>query len=154
MAARAGRHAADRFEHHRLVALYRPGRLANIPTYCAASMVTKEPEYLHPSSSRPEGTSRHHLPGAGDADRAAQWPVIRSAKPTCCVVHGQENPPAMEKQRAGFVAAHNGNNVPKGQRIPSLTLLAKFADYGFQQEPAAAYPCVVSHRLHEGALPG
>src|SRR6476659_7080069 len=31
-----------------LVALYRPGPMANIPTYCARKHGDEEPEYLHP----------------------------------------------------------------------------------------------------------
>src|SRR5437016_9771633 len=39
----------DRFEDIiALVALYRPGPMANIPTYCAGRHGDEEPEYLHP----------------------------------------------------------------------------------------------------------
>ena len=39
----------DRFEDIiALVALYRPGPMANIPTYCARKHGEEEPEYLHP----------------------------------------------------------------------------------------------------------
>src|SRR5712672_2777030 len=39
----------DRFEDIiALVALYRPGPMANIPTYCARKHCDEEPEYLHP----------------------------------------------------------------------------------------------------------
>ncbi len=39
----------DRFEDIiALVALYRPGPMANIPTYCARKRGTEQPEYLHP----------------------------------------------------------------------------------------------------------
>ena len=40
---------ADRFEDLiALVALYRPGPMANIPTYCARKHGEEETEYLHP----------------------------------------------------------------------------------------------------------
>src|SRR3977135_2852037 len=40
----------DRFEDIiALVALYRPGPMANIPTYCSRKHGDEEPEYLHPS---------------------------------------------------------------------------------------------------------
>ena len=40
---------ADRFEDIiALVALYRPGPMANIPTYCAVKLGDEEPDYLHP----------------------------------------------------------------------------------------------------------
>ena len=39
---------ADRFEDIiALVALYRPGPMANIPTYCARKLGREEPEYMH-----------------------------------------------------------------------------------------------------------
>ena len=39
----------DRFEDIiALVALYRPGPMANIPTYCARKQGTEKPEYIHP----------------------------------------------------------------------------------------------------------
>ena len=40
---------ADRFEDIiALVALYRPGPMANIPTYCARKLGHEKPEYIHP----------------------------------------------------------------------------------------------------------
>ena len=40
---------ADRFEDIiALVALYRPGPMANIPVYCARKLGQEEVEYLHP----------------------------------------------------------------------------------------------------------
>ena len=40
---------ADRFEDIiALVALYRPGPMANIPTYCAVKLGDEEPDYIHP----------------------------------------------------------------------------------------------------------
>src|SRR5690606_7018981 len=40
----------DRFEDIiALVALYRPGPMANIPTYCARKHGQEKPEYLHPN---------------------------------------------------------------------------------------------------------
>ena len=40
---------ADRFEDIiALVALYRPGPMANIPTYCARKLGHEKPDYIHP----------------------------------------------------------------------------------------------------------
>ena len=78
---------ADRFEDIiALVALYRPGPMANIPTYCARKLGHEKAEYLHPlmEPSSARDVRRHHLPGAGDADRAGARRAIRWAKPTCC----------------------------------------------------------------------
>ena len=64
---------ADRFEDLiALVALYRPGPMANIPTYCARKLGQEKPDYIHaliePVLKR--DLWRHHLSGTGDADRA------------------------------------------------------------------------------------
>ena len=54
---------ADRFEDIiALVALYRPGPMANIPTYCAVKHGEEDADYLHPqdrgrSSRRPSASS-------------------------------------------------------------------------------------------------
>ena len=43
----------DRFEDIiALVALYRPGPMANIPTYSARKHGEEKPDYMHPRSSR------------------------------------------------------------------------------------------------------
>jgi DNA polymerase-3 subunit alpha len=141
----------DRFEDIiALVALYRPGPMANIPTYCARKHGDEEPEYLHPMlepilketfgviiyqeqvmqiAQQMAGYS------LGDADllRRAMGKKIRSE---------------MEKQRAVFVAGSVKNNVPKGQADTIFELLAKFADYGFNKSHAAAYALVSYHTAY------
>lgn len=135
----------DRFEDIiALVALYRPGPMANIPTYCARKHGDEEPEYLHPLLEPilketfgviiyqeqvmqiAQVMAGYSL---GDADllRRAMGKKIRSE---------------MEKQRAIFVAGSVKNGVPKGQADTIFELLAKFADYGFNKSHAAAYALV------------
>ena len=138
----------DRFEDIiALVALYRPGPMANIPTYCARKHGDEEPEYLHPMLEpilkETYGVIIYQeqvmqiaqvMAGysLGDADllRRAMGKKIRSE---------------MEKQRANFVAGAIKNNVPKGQADTIFELLAKFADYGFNKSHAAAYALVSYH---------
>ncbi|MES2751885.1 MAG: DNA polymerase III subunit alpha, partial [Pseudomonadota bacterium] len=131
----------DRFEDIiALVALYRPGPMANIPTYCARKHGDEEPEYLHPMLEPilketfgviiyqeqvmqiAQVMAGYSL---GDADllRRAMGKKIRSE---------------MEKQRAIFVAGAVKNGVAKGQAETIFELLAKFADYGFNKSHAAA----------------
>ena len=135
----------DRFEDIiALVALYRPGPMANIPTYCARKHGDEEPEYLHPMLEPilketfgviiyqeqvmqiAQVMAGYSL---GDADllRRAMGKKIRSE---------------MEKQRAIFVAGAVKSGVPKGQADTIFELLAKFADYGFNKSHAAAYALV------------
>ncbi len=135
----------DRFEDIiALVALYRPGPMANIPTYCARKHGDEEPEYLHPMLEPilketfgviiyqeqvmqiAQVMAGYSL---GDADllRRAMGKKIRSE---------------MEKQRAIFVAGSVKNGINKGQAETIFELLAKFADYGFNKSHAAAYALV------------
>src|SRR6187549_1800279 len=133
-----------------LVALYRPGPMANIPTYCARKHGDEEPEYLHPMLEPilketfgviiyqeqvmqiAQVMAGYSL---GDADllRRAMGKKIRSE---------------MEKQRAIFVAGAMKNNVPKGHADTIFELLAKFADYGFNKSHAAAYALVSYHTAY------
>ncbi|MEH6950794.1 DNA polymerase III subunit alpha [Nitrobacter sp. NHB1] len=135
----------DRFEDIiALVALYRPGPMANIPTYCARKHGEEEPEYLHPMLEPilketfgviiyqeqvmqiAQVMAGYSL---GDAD------LLRRAM-------GKKIRAEMEKQRAIFVAGSVKNGVPKGQAETIFELLAKFADYGFNKSHAAAYALV------------
>ena len=135
----------DRFEDIiALVALYRPGPMANIPTYCARKHGDEEPEYLHPMLEPilketfgviiyqeqvmqiAQVMAGYSL---GDAD------LLRRAM-------GKKIRAEMDKQRAGFVEGSVKNGVPKGQAETIFELLAKFADYGFNKSHAAAYALV------------
>jgi DNA polymerase-3 subunit alpha len=141
----------DRFEDIiALVALYRPGPMANIPTYCARKHGDEEPEYLHPMLEPilketfgviiyqeqvmqiAQVMAGYSL---GDAD------LLRRAM-------GKKIRAEMEKQRAVFVAGSVKNNVPKGQAETIFELLAKFADYGFNKSHAAAYALVSYHTAY------
>ena len=135
----------DRFEDIiALVALYRPGPMANIPTYCARKHGEEEPEYLHPMLEPilketfgviiyqeqvmqiAQVMAGYSL---GDAD------LLRRAM-------GKKIRAEMDKQREIFVAGAMKNDVPRGQAETIFELLAKFADYGFNKSHAAAYALV------------
>jgi DNA polymerase-3 subunit alpha len=141
----------DRFEDIiALVALYRPGPMANIPTYCARKHGDEEPEYLHPLLEPilketfgviiyqeqvmqiAQVMAGYSL---GDAD------LLRRAM-------GKKIRAEMEKQRAIFVAGAVKNGVPNGQAETIFELLAKFADYGFNKSHAAAYALVSYHTAY------
>ncbi|WP_291630598.1 DNA polymerase III subunit alpha, partial [Bradyrhizobium sp.] len=141
----------DRFEDIiALVALYRPGPMANIPTYCARKHGDEEPEYLHPVLEPilketfgviiyqeqvmqiAQVMSGYSL---GDAD------LLRRAM-------GKKIRAEMDKQRDIFVAGAIKNGVPKAQAETIFELLAKFADYGFNKSHAAAYALVSYHTAY------
>jgi DNA polymerase-3 subunit alpha len=141
----------DRFEDIiALVALYRPGPMANIPTYCARKHGDEEPEYLHPMLEpilketfgviiyqeqvmQIAQVMAGYSLGEADLLRRAMGKKIRSE---------------MEKQREGFVAGSVRNGVPKAQAETIFELLAKFADYGFNKSHAAAYALVSYHTAY------
>src|ERR1700753_1587718 len=138
----------DRFEDLIvLVALYRPGPMANIPTYCARKLGHERTDYLHPKLEpilQPtygiityqeqvmkiaQDLAGYSL-GEADLLRRAMGKKIRSE---------------MEKQRERFISGAVKNGVPKGQADTIFELLAKFADYGFNKSHAAAYALVSYH---------
>jgi DNA polymerase-3 subunit alpha len=138
----------DRFEDIiALVALYRPGPMANIPTYCARKHGEEESEYLHPllepilketfgviiyqeQVMQIAQVMAGYSLGEADLLRRAMGKKIRAE---------------MEKQRERFVAGAVNNGVGKGQAETIFELLAKFADYGFNKSHAAAYALVSYH---------
>ncbi len=135
----------DRFEDIiALVALYRPGPMANIPTYCARKRGEEQPEYIHPKLEpvlretfgvivyqEQVMEAARQLSGysLGEADllRRAMGKKIRSE---------------MEAQRRRFVEGAIADGVEKGSAEAIFELLAKFADYGFNKSHAAAYALV------------
>ena len=136
---------ADRFEDIiALVALYRPGPMANIPTYCAVKLGDEEPDYIHPAIEPilketfgviiyqeqvmqiAQVLSGYSL---GEADN------LRRAM-------GKKIKAEMDAQRDRFVtgAVERGLATQKANEI--FDLLAKFADYGFNKSHAAAYALI------------
>jgi DNA polymerase-3 subunit alpha len=141
----------DRFEDIiALVALYRPGPMANIPTYCARKHGDEEPEYLHPMLEpilketfgviiyqeqvmQIAQVMAGYSLGEADLLRRAMGKKIRSE---------------MEKQRERFVSGAIERGIAPGQADTIFELLAKFADYGFNKSHAAAYALVSYHTAY------
>src|SRR6201998_2019523 len=135
----------DRFEDIiALVALYRPGPMANIPTYCARKHGLEAAEYIHPKLEpvlrETYGVIIYQeqvmqiaqlLAGysLGEAD------LLRRAM-------GKKIRKEMEAQRERFVSGAVARGIDKGQAEAIFELLARFADYGFNKSHAAAYALV------------
>ncbi len=136
---------ADRVEDLiALVALYRPGPMANIPVYCDCKNGKATPDYIHPKIEPylketfgviiyqeqvmqiAQALAGYTL-GEADLLRRAMGKKIRAE---------------MEKQRERFVSGAQERGVPKAQADTIFDLLAKFADYGFNKSHAAAYAIV------------
>jgi DNA polymerase-3 subunit alpha len=140
---------ADRFEDIvALVALYRPGPMANIPVYCARKLgkdeANKASWYLHPKLEpilretfgiivyqEQVMQAAQELAGysLGDAD------LLRRAM-------GKKIKAEMDAQRDRFVKGATANGLTKALADEIFDLLAKFADYGFNKSHAAAYALV------------
>jgi DNA polymerase-3 subunit alpha len=135
----------DRFEDIiALVALYRPGPMANIPTYCARKHGIEQPDYIHPKIEpilrETFGVIIYQeqvmqiaqvLAGysLGEAD------LLRRAM-------GKKIRKEMEAQRERFVSGAVERGVDRAQASNIFELLARFADYGFNKSHAAAYALV------------
>ncbi|MCW2316960.1 DNA polymerase-3 subunit alpha [Rhodoblastus acidophilus] len=136
---------ADRFEDIvALVALYRPGPMANIPTYCAVKLGEQDADYIHPKiecvlketfgviiyqeqvMQIAQILSGYSL---GEAD------MLRRAM-------GKKIKAEMDKQRVRFVEGAVSGGLDHAKADEIFDLLAKFADYGFNKSHAAAYALV------------
>jgi DNA polymerase-3 subunit alpha len=136
---------ADRIEDLiALVALYRPGPMENIPTYCQRKLGREEPVYLHPKME-PILAETHGIIvyqeqvmqvaqalsgySLGEAD------LLRRAM-------GKKIKAEMDAQRDRFVQGAVANGMEEVVASEIFDLLAKFADYGFNKSHAAAYAIV------------
>ncbi|WP_407051293.1 DNA polymerase III subunit alpha [Methyloraptor flagellatus] len=135
----------DRFEDIiALVALYRPGPMANIPVYGARKQGLETPDYLNPLLEPvlketfgiivyqeqvmqiAQILSGYSL---GEAD------LLRRAM-------GKKIKAEMDAQRVRFVDGAVKQGLTRDQADTIFDLLAKFADYGFNKSHAAAYALV------------
>ncbi len=139
---------ADRVEDLiALVALYRPGPMANIPVYCERKQGKGEPEekwyplpqlasvlretygiivYQEQVMQVAQDLAGYSL---GDAD------LLRRAM-------GKKIKAEMDAQRDRFVSGATERGIKKDKADEIFDLLAKFADYGFNKSHAAAYAIV------------
>ena len=136
----------DRFEDIiALVALYRPGPMANIPTYCARKRGTEQPDYIHPKIEPilretfgviiyqeqvmqiAQVLSGYSL-GEADILRRAMGKKIRKEMASAAQpLH----------RRAPWSVASSA-----GRPMRSSNCSVRFADYGFNKSHAAAYALV------------
>ncbi|HET6492610.1 MAG TPA: DNA polymerase III subunit alpha, partial [Burkholderiales bacterium] len=135
----------DRFEDIiALVALYRPGPMANIPTYCARKHGMEQSDYIHPKLEpilhetfgviiyqEQVMQAAQILAGftLGEAD------LLRRAM-------GKKIRKEMQAQRERFVSGAVERGVERNQADAIFDLLERFAEYGFNKSHAAAYALV------------
>jgi len=132
----------DRFEDLIvLVALYRPGPMANIPTYCLRKLGQERIEYLHPKLepilaptygiiTYQEQVQQIARDLAGFT--VAEADLLRRAM-------GKKIKSEMAAQRGRFLAGAVERGIDKGMADTIFEACAKFAEYGFNKSHSAPY---------------
>jgi DNA polymerase-3 subunit alpha len=133
---------ADRFEDLiALVALYRPGPMANIPVYCARKLGEEKVEYAHPVLepilketfgviTYQEQVQQIAKDMAGYS--LAQADILRRAM-------GKKIKAEMDAQRERFVSGAVERGIAKATADAIFDACAKFAEYGFNKSHSAPY---------------
>jgi DNA polymerase-3 subunit alpha len=113
----------DRFEDIiALVALYRPGPMANIPTYCARKHGMEQPDYIHPKLEPILRETFGVIIYQEQVMQAAQILAgLRSGSRSAAPCHGQEDQEEMQAQRERFVSARSSAASNAIRRMPSST---------------------------------
>jgi DNA polymerase-3 subunit alpha len=135
----------DRFEDIiALVALYRPGPMANIPTYCARKHEMEKPDYIHPKLEPVLRETFGVIVYQEQVMQAAQLLAGYSLGEADLLrrAMGKKIRSEMQKQRSRFVDGCVERGIGKGQAEAIFELLERFADYGFNKSHAAAYALV------------
>jgi DNA polymerase-3 subunit alpha len=135
----------DRFEDIiALVALYRPGPMANIPTYCARKHNMEKPDYIHPKLETILKETYGVIVYQEQVMQAAQLlagyslgqaDILRRAM-------GKKIRKEMQAQREHFVKGATERAIERAQADMIFDLLERFAEYGFNKSHAAAYALV------------
>jgi DNA polymerase-3 subunit alpha len=133
---------ADRFEDLiALVALYRPGPMANIPTYCNRKLGKEPVEYLHPKLEPILKETFGVITYQEQVQQAAkdlagytlaEADLLRRAM-------GKKIASEMAAQRERFITGAVERGIPPETAIMVFDACAKFAEYGFNKSHSAPY---------------
>src|SRR5215510_8357180 len=135
----------DRFEDIiALVALYRPGPMANIPTYCARKHGIEQPDYIHPKLEpilrETFGVIIYQEQVMQAAQILAGFTLLEADLLRRAM--GKKIRKEMQAQRERFVSGAVERGVDRYQADAIFDLLERFAEYGFNKSHAAAYALV------------
>ena len=131
-----------------LVALYRPGPMENIPTYCEVKNGLRALESIHPTIDHILKETQGIIVYQEQVMEIAQVMAGYSLGGADLLrrAMGKKIAEEMAKERPKFIeGAAKTHNVPKDKAGEVFDLLEKFANYGFNKSHAAAY-AVVSYQ--------
>ncbi len=135
----------DRFEDLIvLVALYRPGPMANIPTYCARKLGQEQIEYLHPTLEPILAPTYGIITYQEQVQQIAKdlagyslgkADILRRAM-------GKKDKKEMASQRGDFISGAIERGVDEAIASTIFDACAKFAEYGFNKSHSAPYALI------------
>ncbi|SNR38113.1 DNA polymerase III subunit alpha [Paracoccus sediminis] len=130
-----------------LVALYRPGPMENIPTYCEVKNGLRKLESIHPSIDHILAETQGIIVYQEQVMQIAQVMAGYSLGGADLLrrAMGKKIASEMAKERPKFVDGAVANGVDPKKAGEVFDLLEKFANYGFNKSHAAAY-AVVSYQ--------
>ncbi|MCC5974784.1 MAG: DNA polymerase III subunit alpha [Rubellimicrobium sp.] len=130
-----------------LVALYRPGPMENIPTYCEVKNGLRPLESIHPSIDHILKETQGIIVYQEQVMEIAQVMAGYSLGGADLLrrAMGKKIAEEMAKERPKFVKGAIANGVDEKKAGEVFDLLEKFANYGFNKSHAAAY-AVVSYQ--------